>query len=617
MSRAVTIAGGGASVFGSYEFLRFFVRVLTHGGSTEPRRMRGVCLAGILATLGWLPCHAQTISSITPVTTTQFQTIVITGSGFGTLSPYTGDSAYIATFDVTRGNWSAGFSGFYPSLGSFTDTVTLIVESWSNSMIVLGGFSGAWNTSNFTLYAGDQLQFSVFNAQSGSGPGTLTVTVGSGTGSLGSPFPANTATGISTAPTLTWNALGGASSYNVYFGTSPTPSYATNTVATNYTPGSLVPDTTYYWEVVALTSNTPSPVYSFTTQTTVAGPAIPTLDFNADGYQDVFLYDPVGGTGYAGLSNSAGAFTYIYNAFTPGFDAIRYGNITNSGVSSLIAYNSTTAVGYALLGNGNGTFSPVSLFWGPGFNRVAAGDLNGDGLTDFLIYRTTDGTSYTALSNGDGTFRYQYALVSIGFTHVVVADFNGDGRADVFYYRSTDGLAYLGISNGAGGFTFAPVALGPGYGFVESGDINGDGKADLLLYSSSSGAAAVGLSTGSNFSFTSYGYSPGFTSVKLFDFNGDGKADVALYNMNNTLGYLGIGNGTGNFTFGSLFWGAGTTTVDALDLNNDGRIDIVIYNTANGASYTGISSGSAANPFTYQYSYWGNGKVLATTAAQP
>jgi sugar lactone lactonase YvrE len=345
--------------------------------------------------------------------------------------------------------------------------------------------------------------------------------------------------------------------------------------------------------------------------------AYPILDFNGDAKQDAFLYDPVAGTGYAGLSNGSGAFTYVYNGFTPGFDTIRFGNFTNSGFSGLLAYNSTSTLGYALLGTGSGTFTPVSLFWGPGFTKVAAGDLNADGLTDFVIYRPTDGTSYTAISNGDGTFHYQYSLVSIGFTHMAVADFNGDGKADVFFYRSSDGLAFLGIGNGTGGFTFSQIAPGAGYTFVEAGDINGDGKADLLFYASGNGAAAVGLSTGPGFTFTPYAYSPGFNIVKLFDFNGDGKADVALYDMNNTLGYLGIGNGTGNFTFGSLFWGAGMTAMDTLDLNGDGKIDIVIYNSANGASYTGISSGNPASPFIYQYAYWGNGKVLATAAAQP
>jgi hypothetical protein len=105
--------------------------------------------------------------------------------------------------------------------------------------------------------------------------------------------------------------------------------------------------------------------------------------------------------------------------------------------------------------------------------------------------------------------------------------------------------------------------------------------------------------------------------VKLFDFNRDGKADVALYNMNTAIGYLGISNGTSAFTFSSLFWGPGFSIVDALDLNGDGKNDIVIYNTSNAASYAAISTGNAASPFTYQYSFWGTGKVLATTAAQP
>jgi hypothetical protein len=356
---------------------------------------------------------------------------------------------------------------------------------------------------------------------------------------------------------------------------------------------------------------------TFTVNQTGTFAAYPVLNFNGDADQDVFMYDPVAGTGYAGLSNGSGGFTYVYNGFTPGFDTIRFGNLNSGSFSDLVVYNSTSTLSYALLGNGAGTFTPVSLFWGPGFTKVAAGDVNGDGLTDFVIYRPTDGTTYTAISNGDGTFHYQYLLVSIGFTHMVVADFNGDGKADVFFYRSGDGLAYLGIGNGSGGFAFSAVALGPSYTFVESGDINGDGKADLLFYSSSTGAAAVGLSNGSGFALTPYAYSVGFTTVKLFDFNGDGKADVALYNMNNTLGYLGISNGTGNFTFSSLFWGSGMTAVDALDLNGDGKVDVVFYNTNNGASYTGISTGNASSPFTYQYAYWGNGKLLATAAAQP
>ena len=49
--------------------------------------------------------------------------------------------------------------------------------------------------------------------------------------------------------------------------------------------------------------------------------------------------------------------------------------------------------------------------------------------------------------------------------------------------------------------------------------------------------------------------------------------------------------------------------VDTPDLNGDGKTDVIIYNTANGAAYTGISTGNPGNPFTYQYSYWGNETV--------
>ena len=412
--------------------------------------------------------------------------------------------------------------------------------------------------------------------------------------------PTNGAVAVSLTPALMWSGSSGATSYDVYFGTSPTPPFAVNTTSATYSPGTLSTNTTYYWQIVAknLSGTTSSAMRSFTTQRLAGGPVIPALDFNGDGNQDVFLYDPVAGGAFAGLSNGSGGFTFVFNFFNPGFDTIRYGVLNAGGKSGVVAYNSTSALGYALPGTGTGTFTAASMFWGPGFTKVAAGDLNGDGLTDFVIYRPTDGTSYTAISNGDGTFRYQYMLVSGGFTHLVVADFNGDGKADVLFYRSSDGLAYLGTGNGTGGFTFSPVALSAGYTFIESGDINGDGSADLLLYNGTSGSAAVGLSTGSGFNFTPFAYSPGFTTVKLFDFNGDGLADVALYNMNNAIGYLGISNGTSAFTFGSLFWGPGFSIVDALDLNGDGKIDIVIYNSSNAASYTAISSGSAASPFT-------------------
>ena len=82
--------------------------------------------------------------------------------------------------------------------------------------------------------------------------------------------------------------------------------------------------------------------------------ANPVLDINALEQQSgqSSYYDPVGATGYAGLSKGWGGFRFVYKGFTPGFDAIRYGDLIGDGKSDLIAYNSATALGYALLGSG-------------------------------------------------------------------------------------------------------------------------------------------------------------------------------------------------------------------------------------------------------------------------
>jgi uncharacterized repeat protein (TIGR01451 family) len=79
--------------------------------------------------------------------------------------------------------------------------------------------------------------------------------------------PANGATSVSPATLLTWNAAAGATSYDVYFGTSPTPPQVANTPDLNSAPGIMNAGTTYYWAVGArnnLGANVSMP-WSFTT----------------------------------------------------------------------------------------------------------------------------------------------------------------------------------------------------------------------------------------------------------------------------------------------------------------------------------------------------------------
>src|SRR5690349_5904878 len=99
-----------------------------------------------------LPCHAAPIiTSVSQSSTQQVQTIVISGSGFGTQTAYTGDSFYIVFLENSKGVGPLasrvpappGLNGC-GGISFINDAVGLIVYSWTGSSIVLGGFSGAW-----------------------------------------------------------------------------------------------------------------------------------------------------------------------------------------------------------------------------------------------------------------------------------------------------------------------------------------------------------------------------------------------------------------------------------------------------------------------------------------
>jgi hypothetical protein len=91
-----------------------------------------------------------------------------------------------------------------------------------------------------------------------------------------SPQPANAASGVSVEVDLDWEDAPGATSYDVYFGTTNPPTMQVgNTTSSNWPLPTLSYSTKYYWKVVAKNSvsSTAGCVWSFTTvqQTASAG----------------------------------------------------------------------------------------------------------------------------------------------------------------------------------------------------------------------------------------------------------------------------------------------------------------------------------------------------------
>jgi DNA-binding winged helix-turn-helix (wHTH) protein len=111
------------------------------------------------------------VDSVTAVLPQARQRIVITGRGFGLHVPYAHtDSPYLAIRDLSA-HWAAG-----RMIPQNSDEVMIDVESWTDTEIVVSGFSGDYGVRGWKLAAGDELEIAIWNPQSGVGPGVFRVT---------------------------------------------------------------------------------------------------------------------------------------------------------------------------------------------------------------------------------------------------------------------------------------------------------------------------------------------------------------------------------------------------------------------------------------------------------
>jgi len=111
--------------------------------------------------------QAPTIQFVSPISTAQTQTIAIVGSGFGKQPAFSGNSPDINFVDGT--SWSAGTGG---------DLIGLSISSWTETQIVISGFTGGYGFFG-SLNNGDEVTISVWNVQNGAGPAVCAnITVG-------------------------------------------------------------------------------------------------------------------------------------------------------------------------------------------------------------------------------------------------------------------------------------------------------------------------------------------------------------------------------------------------------------------------------------------------------
>jgi excisionase family DNA binding protein len=119
------------------------------------------------------PLVEPSIASVTPILPRPDQMIVIKGRDFGWYTAFNGlDSPFLAIRDIT-GKWAAG-----RIIDRNPDYVTLNVEEWSDSEIIITGLSGKYGQGIWKLQPGDSIDVAVWNPQTGAGPAIFHVVCG-------------------------------------------------------------------------------------------------------------------------------------------------------------------------------------------------------------------------------------------------------------------------------------------------------------------------------------------------------------------------------------------------------------------------------------------------------
>jgi len=433
---------------------------------------------------------------------------------------------------------------------------------------------------------------------------------------------------------FSWNAVSGATAYQLSVGTTPggTNIFNGTTTGTSQTVTSIPCNDTVggpiYVQLAAEVNGSFQPAADYTYKCKSARG-----DFNGDGYQDLVWQNNTTGqlmVNYLGPVSpgpmSPTGWNWLDSGNVPGWRVVGVADMNGDGVPDLIWQNTTTTQIIVYYYGGAG--GAVMQSWAyldtvglPGWKVVGVADFDGNGTPD-LVWQNPATTQvvvhYYGLSGGMPVYQGSANLFTgsaPGWTVVGATVYNGS--PELVWQNSATTQLIVYYYGGAGGavfqsWTYLYTGSSPGWTVVAVADMNGDHIPDLIwqnsatrevlvwYYGGAGGAvfqSQAGLNTANN---------PGWRVVGAADFDRNGKPDLVW--QNDTTNQVLV-----NYYFGSpvyqgwndLYAGvSGWTVVGTGDFDGNGVPDLVWQNTSTHeviVYYYGGAGGAVFQGWNYLY----------------
>ncbi len=341
--------------------------------------------------------------------------------------------------------------------------------------------------------------------------------------------PPDNASDVPRTAALRWNPSSGATSYDVYFGTSSSLVFYTATTGTSVSVGPLAGSTRYYWSVVARNGTALSTLplaFGFTTN---SKPILTHLVFRNTSTGDVAAWLMNGLT----LTQSA----YINPGLPLEWRIIGIADLDGDGEADLLLRHTLTGDVGVWLMNGTSIAQGALIYQSlPAEWRIeGVNDLNGDRKADLIFRNTNTGDVAAWLMNGAGSTQSGTINSGVPLTWQIdrVGDFDGDGRADIVFRNTATGDVAAWLMNGLTIMQAGIIAAGiPLVWRIDgAGDLNADGRTDLVFRNRDTGDVGAWLMNGlaiEQAGVIAAGIPETWRIDASGDLNGDGRADLVF-----------------------------------------------------------------------------------------